>query len=298
LDVGIPLYVAGIIGQDPDGRYIMQTLDSCGIDTRHIQVTETASTSFTDVMSDSTSGRRTFFHYRGANSLLGQEHLKDLRVNARIFHLGYLLLLDGLDGGDAEFGVVAARVLHEKRRQGYLVSVDVVSESSERFQRVVTPCLSQIDYLILNEIEAGRSVGLVIRREDDSLDVGNLKLAATKLFDGGVRKLVAIHFPEGGYIMTASRRQFYQPSYVVSQEELKGTAGAGDAFCAGLLYSLHEDFELLPALKLAHASARFNLRSPTCTGGAASLTELIRFMESGAERSPIPAGLESAAESI
>jgi sugar/nucleoside kinase (ribokinase family) len=293
LEVEIPLYAAGIVGMDPDGRYVTETLASYGIDISHILVTKDASTSFTDVMSGAASGRRTFFHYRGANSMLNQEHLRDLRTNARIFHLGYLLLLDGLDEADTEFGVVAARVLHEKQSEGYLISVDVVSESSERFQRVVTPCLEHIDYLILNEIEAGRSAGLVIRNADDSLDAGNLKLAANRFLDGGVRELVAIHFPEGSYAMTPSRQEFYQPSYVVPEGELKGSAGAGDAFCAGLLYGLHEGLDLSVALDLAHASARFNLTSPTCSDGAVALAELIRFIGSGPERTQVPAGLES-----
>jgi len=291
MEVGIPLYVSGIVGADPDGVYIRERLNSFGIDTTNVHVTDEASTSFTDVMSDASSGQRTFFHYRGANSLLDEKHLKEVRPNAQIFHLGYLLLLDGLDKEDPDFGVVAARVLHQKGSQGYRVSVDVVSESGERFRRVVTPCLEHIDYLILNEIEAERSTGLLIRRADKSLDVDSLRKAARKLLDGGVRELVAIHFPEGGYAMTQKRQEVYQPSFVVAEEELKGSVGAGDAFCAGLLFGLHEDLDLSAALTLAHASARFNLTSPTCSDGAVALTELSRFMESGPQRTPVPAGL-------
>jgi sugar/nucleoside kinase (ribokinase family) len=291
MEVDIPLFVAGIVGTDPDGEYVRDRLASFKIDTSQIRITEEASTSFTDVMSDTRTGRRTFFHYRGANSLLSAKHLKDLRTNAKIFHLGYLLLLDGLDEADDEYGVVAARVLAQKRSQGYLVSVDVVSESSERFQRVVTPCLQHIDYLILNEIEAGRSTGLEIREAEDSLSISNLKRAAQDLLDGGVRRLVSIHFPEGGYILTSSLEEFYQPSYIVSSAELKGSVGAGDAFCAGLLYGLHQELDLAESLNLAHASARFNLTSPTCSDGAVPLTELTRFINSEPQRTPVPEGL-------
>lgn len=291
MEVGIPLYVAGIVGTDPDGQYVRERLASFGIDVSHIRLTKDAATSFTDVMSDARSGRRTFFHYRGANSLLNYEHLEDLKTSARFFHLGYLLLLDGLDEPDPEFGVVAARVLSRKKAQGYLVSVDVVSASSERFQRIVTPCLEHIDYLILNEIEAGRSTGLEIRNVDDRLNVDNLKRAANELLNGGVRELVSIHFPEGVYALTHSRDEFYQPSYLVSADELKGSVGAGDAFCAGLLYGLHESLDLEMALNLAHASARFNLTSPTCSDGAVPLEELIRFINNAPKRRRIPDGL-------
>jgi sugar/nucleoside kinase (ribokinase family) len=292
MEVDIPLFVAGIVGADPDGEYVKKRLTSFKIDTSQIRVTNEASTSFTDVMSDASTGRRTFFHYRGANRLLNEEHLKDLRSNARIFHLAYLLLLDALDQADTELGVVAARVLSQKRAQGYLVSVDVVSESTEGFQRVVTPCLKYIDYLILNEIEAGRSSGLQIREADDNLNVDNLKKAGHILLEGGVQKLVAIHFPEGCYALTSTREEHYQPSFVVSNSEMKGSVGAGDAFCAGLLYGLHEGLDLAVALNLAHASARFNLTSPTCSDGAVPLSQLVNFVESSRPRTPIPEGLE------
>ena len=42
-------------------------------------------------------------------------------------------------------------------------SVDVVSEDSDRFARIVTPALKYVDYCILNEIEAGKTAGFKIR---------------------------------------------------------------------------------------------------------------------------------------
>jgi sugar/nucleoside kinase (ribokinase family) len=287
MGTGLSLYVAGVIGADSDGRYVVETLQPYGIDTRFVQIVDEIATSYTDVMTNRETGQRTFFHLRGANRILSDSHLTRVDTNARIFHLGYLLLLDELDKTDPEFGVVAARLLQQMQAKGYKTSVDMVSESSERFQQVVTPCLPYIDYLIVNEIEAGNSTNLVIRRNDDSLDIKSLKSAAQRLLEGGVRRLVAIHFPEGGYALTSSRVEFFEPSYRVHEDEIRGAVGAGDAFCAGLLYGLHEQWDIAEALNLAHASARFNLTSPTCTGGAVSLSELTGFVESESPRFPI-----------
>jgi sugar/nucleoside kinase (ribokinase family) len=183
-------------------------------------------------------------------------------------------------------------VLEAKSAEGYKVSVDVVSETSERFLRVVTPCLPHIDYLVFNEIEAGRSTGMEIRNPDGQIKVPNLKMAARRLLDGGVRELVAIHFPEGGFVMLAGGKEYYHPSFSVPEEEFRGAAGAGDAFCAGLLYGLHEGLELGYSLALANASARFNLTNPTCSDGAVSLDELERFLTSEPEQTPILDGLQ------
>jgi sugar/nucleoside kinase (ribokinase family) len=56
--------------------------------------------------------------------------------------------------------------------------------------------------------------------------------------------------------------------------------GAGDAFCAGVLYGLHEDLPLDDALRLGCAGAWFNLHSATASGGAPTLAQLTAHLES------------------
>ena len=103
------------------------------IDIRHLGTTPKAPTSYTDVMTEQGHGRRTFFHARGANALWRGDDLDFKKINARIFHLGYLLLLDALDEPDAKYGTKAARLLAAAQAAGIKTSVDVVSEDSDRF---------------------------------------------------------------------------------------------------------------------------------------------------------------------
>ena len=149
-----PLFGAGLVGKDALGRFILDDCRQHGIDVRHLGVTPKAPTSFTDVMTEQGSGRRTFFHARGANMLWRGDDLGFKKIKARIFHLGYLLLLDSLDEPDATFGTKAARLLASAQAAGMKTSVDVVSEDSDRFAKVVNPALKHVDYCILNEIEA------------------------------------------------------------------------------------------------------------------------------------------------
>ena len=81
------------------------------IDTRRLETTPLAPTSYTDVMTEASDGHRTFFHHRGANALWNGSGLKFEDTKARIFHLGYLLLLDAIDAPDAKFGTKAAALL-------------------------------------------------------------------------------------------------------------------------------------------------------------------------------------------
>ena len=97
LGAPFPLAGVGLVGEDGDGHAILADCAANGIETTQVRPITEAATSYTDVMTVQSTGRRTFFHYRGANRLLREEHFDLERTQARILHLGYLLLLDGLD---------------------------------------------------------------------------------------------------------------------------------------------------------------------------------------------------------
>ena len=271
-DAPFPLFGAGLVGKDALGQFILDDCRQHKIDVRHLGVTPKAPTSYTDVMTEQDSGRRTFFHARGANALWRGDDLDFKKIKARIFHLGYLLLLDALDEPDATFGTKAACLLALAQAAGMKTSVDVVSEDSDRFARIVTPALKHVDYCILNEIEAGKTAGFRIRQADGRLDTVALRHAAGALLQQGVRELVVIHFPEGGFARTRKGDDVWQSSLKLPDKYIAGTAGAGDAFCAGVLLGLHEGWELARCLSTAVCVAAASLFDPTCTAGVKSLS--------------------------
>ncbi len=260
LGAGLPLLAAGLVGKDPLGEAILKDCRTHEIDSRHLRATADAATSYTDVMTEQ-------FHYRGANARWRGEGLDFDRIKTRLFHLGYLLLLDALDESDAKFGTKAARLLAAAQAAGMKTSVDVVSEDSERFPRIVTPALKYVDYCILNEIEAGKTTSFRIRQSDGRLDTVALRHAAGALLQQGVRELVVIHFPEGAFARTRKGEDVWQTSLNVPDKHIVGTAGAGDAFCAGTLLGLHEGWELTRCLQTAVCVAAASLFELTCTGG-------------------------------
>ena len=266
-----PLFGAGLVGKDALGQFILDDCRQHKIYVRHLGVTPKAPTSFTDVMTEQGSGRRTFFHARGANARWRGDDLGFKKIKARIFHLGYLLLLDALDEPDATFGTKAARLLAAAQAAGMKTSVDVVSEDSDRFAKIVTPALKHVDYCILNEIEAGKTAGFKIRQPDGRLDTVALRHAAGALLQQGVRELVVIHFPEGGFVRTREGEDVWQSSLKLPARYIAGTAGAGDAFCTGVLLGLHEGWDLARCLLTGVCAAAASLSDPTCTAGVKSL---------------------------
>jgi sugar/nucleoside kinase (ribokinase family) len=386
-----PLAAIGLIGDDADGRRILEDCRAHKIDTAQLRSTPDAPTSYSDVMTDSRTGRRTFFHHRGANALLAPEHFDftaPAAAAAKIFHLGYLLLLDKLDepaapddggtggtavvgssstgggagcgngssigggtggtgtggtgtgddstggdgsstgggggsdsntggdsggcgngggggnsggtgeagdfcrsaggGGDGAAGAAgvvpaatataavaaaartprprASEVLRRARAAGLITSVDCVSETADgdRFQTIVRPVLCDVDILFVNDFEAGRLTGIDLHSAGrlNRVDVGR---AIRALLDMGVGRWVIFHAPEAVCAASPAGALHWQPSVNLPKAAIKGTAGAGDAFAAGVLHALHEDAPIADALCLGVCTAAACLASPTCS---------------------------------
>lgn len=253
MHVGLPLQAVGLIGEDADGDYILAMLDQYHVNRQRVQRTTFAPTSMSQVMTDP-SGQRTFFHSPGANRLLDLPAFDRLDGSMKIFHLGYLLLLDSLDMPDDEFGTRSARLLAQMRDQGYETSLDLVSRKGDpRYQPLVLPALRHLDYLVINELEAGEFSGLEMRDGDDALNIAHIADAATQLLAAGVRQRVVIHCPEGAWGEAPGEQGRWIPSWLLEQKDIVGSVGAGDAFCAGFLYGCHESLPLTESIYLAHA---------------------------------------------
>jgi len=290
MGVKIPMSAAGLVGSDGLGDYILTDLKRNKIDISQMRSTTKAPTSYTDVMTEVKTGRRTFFHCQGANSLWDGKGLDFKKSKAKIFHIGYLLLLDGIDASDSKYVTRGAALCAKAQRAGLKTSIDCVSEDSDRFARIVSPILPYTDYCILNELEAGKTTGNEIRRKDGTLDTKALRKAAAALLRKGVGELVCVHFPEGGYALLPSGEEFWQSSLKLPQKYIKGAAGAGDAFCAGMLLGIHEGWDLQRSLFTGVCAAAANLSDPTCTGGMKRLGTILRLAKKYKQRPSLKSG--------
>jgi len=277
-EVGIPLEAVGFVGDDDDGRSIIELCTGLGVDCTHLKMTDEAPTSYTEVMTVQSSGRRTFFHSRGANNLIHADNVPYGALKSRIAHVGYLLLMDGIDQTDPEFGTVAAKILHRLQAEGIKTSFDTVSEYSERFKRLVPPALKYTDYAILNEFEAGQTTGHKILN-DGVLDAQALRDSAQALLGMGESELVVIHLSLGAYALTRDGKESFQPSFDLPEGYIQGGAGAGDAFCAGVLVGLHEGWPIEEGLRFGTAAATLCMSDATCTGGIGTHAQAMALFE-------------------
>jgi sugar/nucleoside kinase (ribokinase family) len=270
LGADFPLTGAGLVGEDEAGDWILETGKEAGVNTSLIRRTSEQPTSYTDVMTVASTGRRTFFHQRGANALFDTDSIRLDTCDAKIFHLGYLLLLDKLDLPCPEYGTRAAELLQTASKLGFITSVDVVSEESDRFARVVFPALPFLDIIFLNEFELGQALSVRVR-QNDHIDIPVLLKSAQALLAAGVRRWVIIHFPEGALALSRSGQQMFQPSLKMPLNLIAGAVGAGDAFAAGLLLGYHNDRPMGDCLVYGVCAAAASLRHPSTSGSVENI---------------------------
>ncbi len=286
LGAEFPLTGSGIIGQDEAGDWILETCKKAGINIGLLRRRSDQPTSYTDVMTVASTGRRTFFHQRGANTLFDQDSICLETCKEKIFHLGYLLLLDKLDQPNAKFGTGAAELLHKASELGFITSADVVSEESDRFARVVLPALPFLDLLFLNEFEAGQALSVKIR-QGEQIDVPVLLKSAENILAAGVRRWVIIHFPEGALAASRAGQRLFQPSLQLPPEQIAGAVGAGDAFAAGLLLGYHNDLSMQECLVYGVCAAAASLRHPSTSGSVENISACLALGQEFGYRQPL-----------
>lgn len=272
-----PLQGIGAIGNDERGDFILKECRELKIDSSLIKKVAHSNTSYTDVMTVHGTGRRTFFHSRGANAFLDESYFNFSTSNAKAFHLGYLLLLDKLDiiGDDGLTG--AAKVLRNARQSGMLTSADLVSEQSERFINIIPLSLPFIDILFVNEFEAKMLTGIEMVDNDGEFSLSSAYQATDAILNMGVQNWIIIHFPKGAIAQNKKGEKLYQPCVNVPVEKIKGSVGAGDAFAAGVLAGVHEDWTMAQSLLLGVNVAAASLMDASSSESIVSWQECLKL---------------------
>lgn len=275
----IPLEGLGVVGDDEMGREILRQCKEMGIDRGQIKTLSNTRTSYTDVMTVRENGKRTFFHYRGANALLAEQDFDFTNSTAKIFHLGYLLLLDKLDtvGIDGLSG--AAKVLSKAKSEGLITSADIVSEQSTRYREVIPSSLPFIDILFINELEARLLTEISTFDAEGEFLTPNGFEAAESILDMGVLNWVIIHFPKGAIALNKAGEKLFQPSIRVPRENVKGSVGAGDAFAAGVLAGFHGEWGMEKCLRMGVCAAATSLLHSTASESILPWQECISYGE-------------------
>lgn len=278
MEAPFELHATGLVGEDDNGRLILELCRRHGINTSRLRTTTAAPTSYTDVMSERTSGRRVFFHQKGTNAIAGEKDFSFRGIASGHFHYGYLLLLDRMDEPGEDGLTGAARLLRAARAAGLTTSADLVTEVSARVPAVVKPVVPFVDLLFLNEAEAGAVLGRDLR-PGGRPDLAGCAAAAEAIRGLGAPGWVVLHFAEGVVAAGPGGRCLRQGAVRLPRERVAGAAGAGDALAAGVLSSFLQGRPMETALREGVAAAAACVTDPTTSGGLRPIAECLELLD-------------------
>jgi sugar/nucleoside kinase (ribokinase family) len=279
LDPALPVETMGVIGDDDLGRFLMGECDAHGVERARLQALDGGATMSVDAFNVRESGRRTHFFHQGVAAAMNPDHFDLSSSRARILHLGLPGAHAAMDRpwrGEANGW---AAVLRRARSLGLATNLELMTIPAARLAELGRPCLPHLDTLIVNDFEIGALAGRETRGANGATDVAAVSLAIEDTLERGAMRWVVAHFPEGAVLGGRDGTRVMIGSVAMPAGAIVGANGAGDAFAAGMLYGLHEDWPVEKALSLAHASAAASLRAVSTTAGVASVAECLALAE-------------------
>ncbi len=262
-----PVSLAGCVGDDALSDFIIRTVSRPGIDTRLLQRTPDRCPGTAMHLNIRNQDRR-FICTTGANDdFVFNETLKRFIVSPetdspktkrKILYLGGFFMLRGLENeGTVEFFKTA-------RKHGWTILLDVVLNGHRPYWDLIEPLLPYTDILLPNEHE-----GEKITDYRDPYEQARI------FRDAGVGTVLITQGEQGTLCFSEAesfRTRVYPTNYV-------GGAGAGDAFCSGLIAGLLEGCDLQNALRWGSAQGAACVRAVSTTGSLFNREELLDFID-------------------
>jgi sugar/nucleoside kinase (ribokinase family) len=256
--LGTPVALAGRVGDDPYGRYVLDRLAAEGVDIA--PVTHGPGVTGVTIVAVDSTGERSFIHHLGENAHFGPDDLDWPAVSRHgIFLLTAHFVLPAMDGEPA------AAVLRRARETGLATALDVCWDREARWWSLLAPCLPHVDYFLPSEEEARMLSG-----EDSSPE----RMADFFLAHGC--GAVAIKRGERGSLFRDRETTLHTPAYRVPVAE---TTGAGDCFVAGFLTGVLRGWDRPATLQFANAVGAHSVQSVGAVTGVRGAEEIRAWME-------------------
>lgn len=256
--LGIRSTVCGRVGNDFFGRYVAETLETHGVDSKKLGVDPDRATSQSLIVNVKGQDRR-FIHSFGANQGLTIDDLdRALATNPKVFYLGGFLILPGLDA------LALADRFQAARAAGTRIVLDVATPGPGDYLRHLEPVLPHTDVFLPNTDEASLILG-----ETDPV-------RQARAFRAMGAKRVVVTRGEHGSIALSETLEARVGAYPI--DYVDGTGG-GDSFDAGYIAGLIEGLPELECLKLASAVGASCVRAVGTTAGIFTRDEARAFID-------------------
>ncbi|MBQ6503055.1 MAG: ribokinase [Flexilinea sp.] len=230
---GLEVFHAGTIGTD--GQFLLDELKAAGVDTRYTAVLDDTKTGHA-IIQKAPDGDNCILLFGGANQQITREQIDRTLAN---FGEGDLLVVQN-EISELHYLVSAAR------SRGMLTALN-----PSPMEYSLLPLLSQVDYLILNEIEAAQFLKLAEAGDpDEMLD------ALIRLFPSVT---IVLTLGSDGSVYAKGAERIRQAAIPVQAVD---TTAAGDTFTGYLLAGLLTGGDPATALKYAATAAAIAVTRP------------------------------------
>ena len=227
--LGLSTLAVGAVGDDEKADFVVSVLEKFGADTAGFERIKGVPTSST-ILNIRPNGERPALHLRGACDYFLPPNKEKLNIfDCKVFHLGGTGLLKKLDGS------ASVELLKDAKENECITTWDLIGATESTID-IVKPLLPHIDYFMPSIEEASIMCGL-----DDPKDIAKYYL------DNGVTNCVLTMGGEGSLFVNKDET-IKTPAFDINVVD---TTGCGDAFDAGMITSLINDFDLEKSLKFA-----------------------------------------------
>lgn len=218
------------VGADPAADYALRAAREAGVDLTAIQIDPDQATGLC-FAAISAHGERTFFSYRGANRALGYPDDSVLQDLGWLHIAGHALL-------EGQQRQTVLQLLETAQRQQIACSLDLCLPLVHSRDLGIHALLAQMHVLFTNQNE------LLALADEQEVEAALQKLAAVLPAHTIVKR--------GAQGCLLYSRDGSQQAMSAPQVQAYDTTGCGDAFVAGFLYGMHQQWALADCLALAN----------------------------------------------
>jgi sugar/nucleoside kinase (ribokinase family) len=255
--LGVRVGVAGCVGQDAFGRFMIDELAAGGVDVSNIRQHAEAETSGTLIINVRGEDRR-FVHCVGANALVQVADIpRDRMRQAKVLYVGGYLLMPALEGEPL------AALFREARAAGVKTVLDIVLPGPGNHLPKLEAVLAETDVFLPNTDESR-----VLTGESDPVKQAERFAAA------GAGTVVITCGNEGSVLVSGKTRL----RAGVHQVDYKGGTGSGDAFDAGFIAGMLRGHDLADCVRWGSAVGASCVRSIGATDSVFRCAEAEAFL--------------------
>ncbi|ORC37380.1 hypothetical protein B4O97_04095 [Marispirochaeta aestuarii] len=245
--LGADTEIISAIGNDTEGMSHLENFNRFGIKCDNVMISNENRSAVTLVLIHSSTGRRSFIHYKGVNGL------SNLNINKINYENVSHMLFDGF------FFETALKAAIKARKMNIVTVTDL---SPKNRDPRLTEYLKYIDYPVLSELFLCSYTNI-----SDPIEAGK------SLLQNGNKALIVTCGEKGSYIIKKDGIENI-PAYKVNVID---STGAGDVFHGAFIFALWKGYDLKKTVRFANACAAINCQTVGGQKGIPTLEEVQEF---------------------